>query len=89
MIFGYNWRIRRLRKKWDRMREAALKLKRQERTKILEELDSIENNLRVLEEEKLSRIVKAKLCGEVKNDMEKVSSMIEAQKEREEIKYGI
>ena len=84
-IFGWNWRIRRLRKKWDRTRERALKIKDDaKRKEILQKLDVIENNVKVLEEEDLNRMVKGKLVGEVKKDLDDIKNSIRMQKEVEE-----
>ena len=71
-LFFTNWegRIRKLRKKWDRTREKVLKRKGTEKQQLLEKLDQIENNLRLLEEKELSRIDRIKVRKEVEIDLE-------------------
>ena len=50
-IFGWKWKIRRLRKRWDRLRERSLKKDEPLRGKLLQDLDTIEQDLRTLEEQ--------------------------------------
>jgi hypothetical protein len=84
-LLGWNWRIRRLRKSWDRTRERALKIKDQAKRKdILQKLDTIENNIKVLEEEDTNTMVKGKLVGEARKDLDTIADMISMQREKEE-----
>ena len=80
-IFGWNWKIRKLRKKWDRLREKSLKKKNLIRKVSLEKLDSIENRLRILEEQKLSKRERARLSKEVEIDLAEVEGLIEMKPE--------
>lgn len=76
MLFGWNWQIRKLRKKWDRLREKALKKEGQFKIHILEKLDLTENNLRTLEERSLVRHEKARLSKEVELDLVEINEML-------------
>jgi len=81
LIFGWNWRIRKLRKKWDRKREKALKKDESVRLMILEKLDSAENNLRILEEQRLSRVDRARLSKTLEIDLEEIGAMLKSKPE--------
>lgn len=75
-FFGWNWRIRRLRKKWDRLREKTLKKPKGMRLSILEKLDIIENNVRTLEERTLVRHERARISKEVELDLVEIGAML-------------
>ncbi len=80
-IFGWKWKIRRLRKRWDRLREKSLKKEEPIRTDILKKLDAIENNLRTLEEQKMNRILRAKISKEVEIDLAEVEALLKSRPE--------
>ena len=69
---GWDRRIRKLRKRWDRTREKVLKRKGEEKRSLLEKLDQIESNLRLLEEKDLSRMDRIKVRKEVEIDLEEM-----------------
>ncbi|MBU0530635.1 MAG: hypothetical protein KKC05_03085 [Nanoarchaeota archaeon] len=75
ILFGWNWKIRRLRKKWDRIREKSLKEEGPFKIQLLEKLDLTENNLRTLEERPLVRHEKARLCKEVELDLVEIDAL--------------
>ncbi|NOX72014.1 MAG: hypothetical protein GXO64_04970 [Candidatus Micrarchaeota archaeon] len=77
-LFGHKRRIRKLRKKWDREREKALKLNEPLRSNMLKKLDQIELNLRTLEEQRLHRVELARIAKEVEIDLEEVKAMLDA-----------
>jgi hypothetical protein len=74
-IFGWDWKIRKLRKKWDDIREGSLKKKGRLRRTLLEKLDRTEERLRMLEERKMSRWDRARFCKEIEIDLEEVKSL--------------
>ncbi|RKX41819.1 MAG: hypothetical protein DRP27_10280 [Thermotogae bacterium] len=80
-MFGFQRKIRKLRKKWDRLREKALKKKEPIRHLALEKLDSIENHLRILEEQRLSRRDRARLSKEIEIDLAEVTGLLESKPE--------
>jgi hypothetical protein len=81
LILGWNWKIRKLRKKWDRLREKALKKDDPLRHTLLEKLDSAENNLRILEEQRLSRVDRARLSKTLEIDLEGIKAMLKGKPE--------
>ena len=81
LIFGWNWKIRRLRKKWDRERENALKKHEPIKRILLEKLDNAENNLRILEEQRLSRVDRARLSKTLEIDLEEIKAMLKSRPE--------
>jgi ethanolamine utilization protein EutQ (cupin superfamily) len=81
LFFGWKWRIRRLRKRWDRLREKALKKKGRMRAAVLERLDSTENDLRTLEEQRLNRVIRARMAKEVEIELEEVKAMLKSDME--------
>lgn len=81
-FLGYQRRVRKLRKTWDRLREKALKKKEPVRKFALDRLDSIENNLRLLEEQQnLSKLDRARISKEVEIDLEEVKALLEMKPE--------
>lgn len=81
LIFGWNWRVRRLRKHWDRTREKTLKKENPIRKTALEKLDAMENNLRVLEEQRLNRVAKARMTKEFQIDLAEVKALLKSKPE--------
>ena len=77
-LFGSKRHIRKIRKKWDREREKALKLKEPLRSGVLKKLDQIELNLRSLEEQRLGRIDLARLMKEAEIDLEETKAIMKS-----------
>ncbi|MBN2042316.1 MAG: hypothetical protein JW754_00755 [Candidatus Aenigmarchaeota archaeon] len=81
-IFGWGRKIRKLRKKWDRLREKALKKNEPLKSTILVKMDQIENNLRTLEERRsIARVERARLAKEIEIDLEGVKAMVKTKDE--------
>lgn len=76
LIFGWKWKVRRLRKRWDRLREKALKTDGNYKLYILEKLDKTENKLRTLEEQPINRIVRVRIAKEVEIELEEIKEML-------------
>lgn len=81
VLFGWRWQVRRLRKKWDRTREKSLKKKDPIRRIALERLDTIENSLRLLEEQHLTRKDRARLSKEVNIGIAEVKALLKTKSE--------
>jgi hypothetical protein len=81
LILGWNWRIRRLRKHWDRAREKTLKKENPIRKIALQKLDAMENNLRILEEQRLNRVTKARMTKELQINLEEVKALLKSKPE--------
>ena len=75
-VLGWNWKVRKLRKRWDRLREKALKKKNPIRIEALKRLDSIAPNLTTLEEQRLSRMDKARVSKDVEISLAEVRALI-------------
>lgn len=80
-LFGWSWKVRKLRKRWDRAREKALKKKGPLRRQILQRLDTIENSLRLIEEQPLNRVDRARLSKEVEIGIEEIKALLKAKPE--------
>jgi ribosome-binding ATPase YchF (GTP1/OBG family) len=80
-IFGWGWKIRRLRKRWDRLREKSLKKEEPLRSGLLKKLDAIENNLRTLEEQKMNRILRARISKGVEIDLSEIKALLKSKPE--------
>ncbi len=80
-IFGWGRRVRRLRKKWDRIREKTLKKKDPLKANMLARLDQVENSLRMLEERRLTRVERARLAREVDLDLSELKEMLKIKPE--------
>lgn len=81
LILGWNWRVRRLRKRWDRLREKSLKKEAGLRATLLPREDQIEQNLRILEERRLNRRERARLAKELEIDLEEVKALLQTKPE--------
>ncbi len=81
-LFGWRRKIRKLRKRWDRLREKTLKKDASLRARILPMEDQIEQNLRILEERHLHRGERARLAKEVEIDLEEVKAILEEKPEK-------
>lgn len=77
-IFGWPRRIRKLRKRWDRLREKSLKKKGVVKKTALEKLDMIEQKLRTLEEQKITRLDRSRLAKEVEIDLAEIKAMMDS-----------
>jgi hypothetical protein len=75
-LFGWSRKIRKLRKRWDRLREKALKKKQPIKGDILTKMDVIEQNLRILEERRVSRVERSRMAKEIEIDLEGIKAMI-------------
>lgn len=80
-IFGWSWKVRRLRKRWDRLREKTLKKGGLLRSDLLKKLDAIENNLRTLEEQRMNRVMRARISKEVEIDLSEVKALLKTDPE--------
>jgi ribosome-binding ATPase YchF (GTP1/OBG family) len=80
-ILGWNWRVRKLRKKWDRLREKSLKKKNPIRAEALKKLDVVTPNLTTLEEQKLSRVDRARISKEVEINLAEVKALLDTKPE--------
>lgn len=80
-IFGYGRKIRKLRKKWDRLREKALKKDNPQKSDILTKLDTIEQNLRIIEERNVNKREKSRISKELEIDLEEISAMVDMKSE--------
>jgi len=80
-ILGWNWKVRKLRKRWDRLREKALKKKNPVRNDMLKLLDVLAPNLTMLEEQKLSRADKARISKEIEIGLAEIKAMMDSKPE--------
>jgi hypothetical protein len=88
-VMGWNWRLRRTRRRWDRLREHALGRKGRLRTTVLKELDDVEDKVRTLEEERLSRRDRTRMLREVHMRLENISDLLEHGEEWLEERKGL
>jgi hypothetical protein len=77
MVLGWNWKVQRTRRRWDRLREHSLEKQGTVRKKALKDLDFIEDKLRMLEEESLSRRDRTKIMREVEMELANIADLIE------------
>ena len=80
-FFGFGRKVRKLRKRWDRLREKALKKKQPLKGDILTKMDMIEQNLRILEERRVSRVERSRLSKEIEIDLEGIKAMVDMKDE--------
>jgi hypothetical protein len=80
-FLGWGYRIRKLRKRWDRIREKSLKKEASIRAKLLPREDQIEQNLRILEERRLNRRERARLAKELEIDLAEIKAVLKAKPE--------
>ncbi len=80
-IFGWPRKIRKLRKRWDRLREKALKRKGLIKKTAMEKLDMTEQKLRTLEEQKITRLDRSRLAREVDLDLTEIKTMLTMKQE--------
>jgi DNA-binding transcriptional MerR regulator len=77
-IFGWPRKIRKLRKRWDRLREKSLKKKGLVKKTALEKLDMTEQKLKTLEEQKITRLDRSRLAREIEIDLAEIKAMLQA-----------
>jgi hypothetical protein len=76
IILGWEWKIRRLRRRWDRLREKSLKKKEPLKTQLLQRLDLIEGNISTLEEQKLGFLTRKRIADDVNMQLKSVKTLI-------------
>lgn len=77
-VLGWNWKVRRLRKRWDRLREKALKKKNPVRSEALKMLDTVSPNLTTLEEQHLGRVDRARISKDIEISLEGIKELLKA-----------
>ncbi len=75
-IFGWDRKVRRLRKRYDRIRERALKKHGPLRNRALQRLDGINGSLTTMEETQLGRIDRARIAKDVEISLEEVKELL-------------
>ncbi len=80
-FFGFGRKVRKLRKRWDRLREKSLKKKQPLKGDILTKMDMIEQNLRVIEERKVNRVERSRIAKEIEIDLEGIKAMVKMMEE--------
>jgi len=80
-IFGWGRKVRRLRKRWDRIREKSLKKKGQLKATLLTRLDQVENSLRMIEERNPSRLERARMAKEIEIELSELKEMLKMKPE--------
>ncbi|MBL7206039.1 MAG: hypothetical protein ISS36_00400 [Candidatus Aenigmarchaeota archaeon] len=80
-LFGWKWKVRKLRKRWDRLREGTLKKGQPMRGELLKELDTIEQSIRALEEENLTRQDRVRLMKETEKELKVVKEKMKGNEE--------
>lgn len=80
-FFGWSRKIQNLRKKWDRLREKTLKKEEPIRSTALGRLDQVENSLRMLEEQRLSRMDRARLAKEIEINLAEIKGLLKSKPE--------
>ena len=77
MVLGWNWQVQRTRRRWDRLREHALGEKARVRMKALKNLDELEDKVKMLEEQHLSRRDRVKILREIEMELANINDLIE------------
>ncbi|MFQ5648014.1 MAG: hypothetical protein ACE5FW_02150 [Candidatus Aenigmatarchaeota archaeon] len=80
-LFGWGRKVRKLRKRWDRLREKSLKAEEPVRSSALKKLDETENHLRMLEEQRLTRVDRARLAKEIEINLEEIKALLKSKPE--------
>jgi len=75
-IPGWNRKVRKLRKMWDRSREHALTKKGTLRQLVMQKLDSVSAQLRMIEEQPLTRVQRKKFAREIEIVLAEVKVML-------------
>lgn len=76
-LFGWNGKVRRLRKRWDRLREKSLRKDASVRATVLPKEDQVEQNIRVLEERRLPHGERARVAKEVEIDLAEIKAILD------------
>lgn len=82
-FFGFDRKIRGLRKKWCKLRLKALKKSKEERNNLLNKLDDIEQQLIILEEQELTRIDRSRISEEIEKNLKEVEKLLKSKKEEQ------
>jgi hypothetical protein len=75
-VFGWERRVRKLRKRWDRLREKADRKHGPVRSRALQMLDAINGSIVTMEEQQLSRIDRARMAKDVEINLEEVKELL-------------
>ncbi|OYT43363.1 MAG: hypothetical protein B6U88_01255 [Candidatus Aenigmarchaeota archaeon ex4484_56] len=78
-FFGFEGKVRRLRKTWCKLRLRTLKMKEKN---VLNMLDDIDQQLRTLEEQELTRFDRSRILSEVEDSLKNVETALKSKKER-------
>jgi hypothetical protein len=81
MFFGWNARVCRLRKKWDRIREKSLGRHEPLRSRALSRLDQVEQDLMLLEERHLNRMERARIAKTLEINLAEIGAMLKMKQE--------
>ena len=87
-FFGFDRRVKGLRKKWCKLRIKALKLENYQKTQLLDRLDSIEQDLRTIEEQDLRRHDRNRIADSVDQELRYIEDIIKGRKSEGEIESG-
>jgi len=87
MIFGWDWKVGRTRRRWDRIREDSLKKKGRLRKTLLEKLDHTEETLRIIEERKLSRKDRQRNMKIIKSELNYIKELLDGKIIEQEMVY--
>jgi sensor c-di-GMP phosphodiesterase-like protein len=77
IILGWKWKVQRTRRRWDRLREHALEKEGRVRREALKELDLVEEKLRMLEEQSMSRRDRTRIMREVEMELSNINDLLE------------
>ncbi|HLD78699.1 MAG TPA: hypothetical protein VJB16_06750 [archaeon] len=75
-LFGWNAKVRRLRKRWDRLREKALRRHEPVRSQALTKLDTCASNLSTLEEQRLGRLDRARIAKDLEIALAEIKELL-------------
>lgn len=78
-IPGWNRKVRKLRKKWDRARERSLTKKNPLKRMVLQKLDLAENQLRMLEEQPINRVQRKMFAREIEIILAEVGILLKGE----------
>ncbi len=84
LFFGFNGRVRGLRKKWCRYRLRALRMEGSSKSRILNQLDSVEQELRTLEGQDLRRLDRNRIAASVEHGLKNVYAELSSKKRKTE-----
>ena len=76
--FGADYKIYKLRKKYDRIREKADKLSKRKRFQILKILDSVDGYIVQLEEQEVAMIQRKRMINSIQSAIEQSKTLLEA-----------